>query len=222
MGLWLIFDAVILLIVILRAFRGAVRGFFLSLSGLIAMIGGLFGGMWVSGRFSERLLRSVLLPLVDKAFGSSVQVPESLPKLSELLEEVKLPAFLTSGVAEEAVERAREAGSGLLTAAKEVIAQRGAEILVFILAFIAIYLLLMLLFRGLNLLFRLPVLGLFNKTLGAVFGVVSGVLLAAVLLGAAGFFFPSLSMPGGVFSPENLEKTYLTKYFFEYLLIWLK
>jgi uncharacterized membrane protein required for colicin V production len=223
MGLYLIIDALILLIVLLKMFRGAVRGFFLSLSGVIAMIGGLLGGIWVSGRFSEQLLQSVLLPWVDKAMGTSISIdlPDSISNLAEALENTDLPAFLTSGIAEEAMARAKEAGSNLLVAAKELIALRGAEIIVFILGFIVIYALILLLFRGLNLLFRLPVLGTFNKILGAMLGVVSGVLLSAVLLGAAYFFFPTLSVSGGVFSPEVMEKTYLTKYFFDYILVWL-
>jgi uncharacterized membrane protein required for colicin V production len=222
MGLYLIIDGLILLIVILKCFRGAVKGFFLSLSGVVALVGGIFGGIWVSGRYSEQLLQSVLLPWVDKAFGTTpIQLPDSITNLSEILENTSLPSFLTSGIAEKAMERAKEAGSGLLSAAKELIALRGAEIIVFIAAFFLIYLLISLLFRGLNLLFRLPGLGMVNKILGGLFGAAAGVLLAAILLAAAYYFFPSLSVSGGVFSPEILEKTYITKYFFDYILVWL-
>ncbi len=221
MGLYLMFDALIILIILLRTYRGAVRGFFLALSSAVAIIGGLVGGLWIADRYSASLLRSVLMPWVDKMFGPDIQVPDSVAKLTELLEHVKLPAFLTTGVPQEAMSRASEAGSGLLGAAKELIALRGAEIIVFVCSFFLIFAVIKLLLHGLNLLFRLPVIGTINRILGALFGGVSGVLVAAVLLAAAYYFFPSLSVSGGVLSPESLEKTYITKYFFDYIFIWL-
>jgi len=84
----LILDIAILLVLILCAWRGAVKGFILSLCGLLAVIVAFVGAMWVSNQFSEpagKFIEPYISGYVEQVLDNSLDqlgfdsIPDAAP-----------------------------------------------------------------------------------------------------------------------------------------------
>ena len=62
---------------------------------------------------------------------------------------------------------------------------------------------------------KLPIIGTANALLGAILGAILGALMAILLLWLAFHLLPALSEPGGILSPEGVERSFLTKFCFQ-------
>ncbi len=216
-------DVILLLVVIWKLLAGRQDGMVKKLGGLAALIGALFAGDFVSKRYSSLVAEKWLGPALDKWFThirESLGLEDILDNLAEILQGVSLPQFLKLNVDELVGQRLGMAKDSIGLAvgeASRVVAQRLAAWLLFLVAAILAYALIKVIFDGVldPLIRKLPIIGTANAVIGALLGAVQGAIIALVLLWLAYQLLPSLSQPGGPFSPECVEHSYLTKLCFQ-------
>ncbi len=216
-------DAILLLVVIWKLITGRRDGMVRKLGGLAALVGALFAGDFVSKRYSALVAERWLGPALDKWFThirESLGLEDMLDNLAEILNGVSLPQFLKLNVTEQVAQRLGQTRDGIGVAVQEasqVVAQRLAGWLLFLVAAILAYALVKVIFDGVldPLIRKLPVIGTVNALLGAILGAIQGAIIALVLLWLAYHLLPGLSQPGGPFSPECVERSFLTKLCFQ-------
>ena len=216
-------DVILVLVVVWKLITGRRDGMVKKLGGLAALVGALFAGDFVSKRFSALVAERWIGPALDKWFThirESLGLEDMLDNLSEILQGVSLPQFLKQNVSELVSDRLGAAKDSIGVAvdeASQVVAQRLAGWLLFIVAAILAYALIRVIFDGVldPLIRKLPIIGTANALLGAILGAVQGAIIALVLLWLAYHLLPGLSEAGGPFAPECVERSFLTKFCFQ-------
>lgn len=215
----LIIDLVILLILVWKVLQGRQQGVVKRLGKLAALVCGILGGRIVRDSFADRV-STVLLPrvteLLEKA-RESLGLSDLLDNLNDILAQVKLPDFLKTNVSESLTTRAGEVLDSAVSSASAIIAQRLSEWLLFLLAAAIIYIVVKLIFDGIldPVIRKLPLVKNVNRLLGAVLGLISGILLAGLLLWLAYHLLPDLSAPGGPLSAAAVAKSWVIKLYFQ-------
>lgn len=221
----LIIDLVILLILLWKLLQGRRQGIVRRLGSLAAFFCAIFGGRFVQDTYAERfsaLLIPKITALLDRAretLGASDLLDNlNADNLNEILAQANLPDFLKNGIAESVTTRVGEALNSAIATASELIAQRLSEWLLFLIAAAVIYAVVKLIFNGIldPIIRKLPIVKSVNRALGAVLGLVCGVLLAGLLLWIAYHLVPELSAPGGALSPAAIEKSWLIRLYFRF------
>jgi uncharacterized membrane protein required for colicin V production len=209
--------------------RGFSKGLVMMIAGLVALVAGIFGGSYVAKLFSWPVADTFILPWVRKSLNLAAQ-GQQLPqgavltgsgRLSEsaagsitgVMESSSLPGFSFSGTISNIGHRVSETGTNLLNAAANVISERIAYIVLFVVAFILIQLLVVLLFRFINLVSKAPVLNSLNRWTGAAAGLLIGALLILLLMWVVSTFVKPATAPGGILSQDVIERSYVAKYF---------
>lgn len=210
-----IFDAAILVILVLFYLRGRKKGFILTLCGLAAFFVALIGARFLSEQFApvaadaitphfssliEQNVDAELLGRVDLFLTAA---EDSGNPLVSVLEAVGLYEPFAASVRESL---SQQAAADITTALAHAISTVVATVLLFIVAFLLILLLWFVLSRILNLAARLPVIRGFNHLLGGILGLGQGALL---------LFFAAwlLRLFGGVIPAETVESSILLKFF---------
>ena len=215
-------DVLLALLVVWKLLQGRRDGVVRKLGGLAALVGALIAGNIVSKRFSAMAAEKWLAPALEKWFShirESLGLEDILDNLAEVLGGVNLPQFLKINVAEQVTEQMGAASQKVGVAvgeASQVVAQRLAGWLLFLIAADLAYAIIKLVFDGVldPLIRKLPIIGTVNALLGAVLGAILGAVMAILLLWLAFHLLPALSEPGGPFFPENVERSLLTKFCF--------
>lgn len=207
MSLWSILDAAVIVIYVLAVIFFRKKGFLKASETIISLI-------------LTVCLMSTALPffegvIADSAIGESVVsgvseflVPEQTEKEEE--KESALPDFLQSAV-DKNLEKIDEAKTDMMEATAEqtskVILQAISAILLFILVKIGIFLL----FRLLDLVCHIKLMGFVNRTLGIILGVINATIIIYVLCAVIAVFLPAeYAMP----IKEAMDKTILARYFY--------
>lgn len=216
----LIIDVLLLILLLWKLLQGRQQGVVKRLGGLAALVCGILGGRIVRDQFAGKLSDALLLPRVTDALTharESLGLNDLLENLSEILGQVRLPAFLTEHVADDLTTRAEGALDSAVASAAEVISLRLSEWLLFLLAAAIIYVIVKLIFDGVldPVIRKLPIIKNVNRLLGAVLGLISGILLAGLLLWLGYHLLPDLSAPGGPLSPESVAKSWVIKLYFQ-------
>ena len=180
-------DVVLLIIILWKVVSGVRSGAVRMLGGLVSLGCGIVGGRLLSSIFAETVAERLLFPSIHDILNRAMDnlgVADLLENLSGILENANLPDFLKSDVLEQAAERLREAGSTAVTNAAEVIAQRLAGLILFLLGLVLVTLLVRVFFNGVldPVISNLPILGGTNRLLGGLLGAAQGILLAGLLL----------------------------------------
>lgn len=215
-------DAILALILLWKLLQGRRQGVVKKLGGLAALVCAVWGAREVSSRFGQQISDRWLLPFVTKALErarDSLGLSSLLSDLGGVLNGASLPGFLKTDVLETVTEQLSETAATALNTAADVVAARLAGWLLFALSAVVIYAVVSILFNGIldPLIRRLPIVSGVNRTLGAILGAALGVLITALLLAVAYRLLPDLSQPGGVFSPEAVERSLLLKYYLRFL-----
>ena len=216
-------DVVLALLVLWKLVQGRRDGMVRKLGGLAALVGALIVGNFASKQYSAMVAEKWLAPALEKWFShirESLGLEDLLENLAEILGGVNLPQFLKVNVAEQVTEQMGAASERVGVAvgeASQVVAQRLAGWLLFLIAAILAYAIIKLVFDGLldPLIRKLPIIGTANALLGAILGAILGALMAILLLWLAFHLLPALSEPGGILSPEGVERSFLTKFCFQ-------
>lgn len=220
---YLVYDAVILLVLLFFLWQGYRKGFVLTLCGFLAIFVAFIGASLVSNALSGPLSQA-LQPVVEQQLqtifqehltgvsvsdlmaGSSQTPAPELP-LQEALDVLKnTPIY--QGFA-EAFQKGVDSGMVAATAnaarlIADFIAREVAQLVLFLISFVLILILWFFLSHALDLAFRLPVLSSLNRWSGALLGLIKGALLVCILCQL---------LKNSYISGEMLENTYLLPYF---------
>lgn len=212
-------DVVLALIILWKLLQGRRDGVVKKLGSLAALAAAILGGRWARESLAPFVSQKWLEPKVGGWLTharESLGLADLMENLGDILDSSNLPAFLRTNVLEQTRERLTAAADSAVATASELVAQKLAGWLVFLVAAVVAYALVRVVFDGLldPLIRKLPLISGVNRALGAVLGAAQGVLLAGLLLWLAFHLLPVLSEPGGPLSAAEVAKAYLTKLYF--------
>ncbi|MEG0832528.1 MAG: CvpA family protein [Oscillospiraceae bacterium] len=185
-----IYDAVIIVVLLVGIWSGYRRGLLSSLISLGGFIISILGAMWLSNRFA-----------------ASVYEKYVAPKISTGL----LEKFASSEAAKPFVSQGAQAVSDALDA----MLTKLVEALIFIVAVVVLFLLISLIANALKLFNKIPILGAANKILGAVIGVAQGLIVCYLLVTVVALMIKTGSGTG-IFSESIVAKTFLFSFIYRY------
>lgn len=188
-----IIDIVIVVALVAFTLRGAKRGLFQALAGLVIAVAALVGAAMIASTFSAPVAKLVA-PIVEEHFVDQIDsfmeqqmeqagIPEGTDlQIQSALDGLDLEDSFLGGVLSSVGGAAAEAGQTVLSAAVESVAQSLAYGILFILAYIVLAVLLRVLAGAMGLLTKLPGISGLNSLGGAVFGLLEGALLVFLVV----------------------------------------
>jgi uncharacterized membrane protein required for colicin V production len=216
-------DVVLLAIIVWKLISGIRNGAVRMIGGLVSLGCGIYAGGLIRNLFAETVAQRWLVPAIRNVLDTAMNrlgLADIPTDLRSILDESKLPGFLKLDVLEQAAERIQEYGATAVTNATELIAQRIAGWLLFIIGLLVVTLLVRLLFRAVlePLIDQLPLVGSVNHLLGGILGGVFGILIAGLLLCVCSWLLPGLwDKAGEIFSAETVRKSLLMKLYYQLL-----
>ena len=218
----LLADVLLLAVIVWKLVSGVRSGLVRMLGGLISLGGGIYAGSLLrsllADTVAENWLEPAILRVLERA-KDNLGLSDLLENLQRILDNAQLPAFLKLNVAEQA-RALQENGATAVTNAAQLIAQRLAGWILFILGLIVAALLLRLLFNGViaPLIDHIPLVNEANRALGGVLGAALGIVLAGLLLFLCYKLLPVLSETSGrIFAEDSVEGSILMKQYFRLL-----
>jgi uncharacterized membrane protein required for colicin V production len=219
-------DALIFLLILYKLLQGRSEGGVRKLGRLAALVCAIFGAYYISKTFAKTLSERYVQPFIYNKLSEQMDklgLTDAVENLKTLFDNLKLPQFLENSVAEQVSSETSEVSSSFntaVTSASSIISERITSWLLLIIGFAVIYVIIKLLFDGMldPVIRKIPVVNQTNSLIGAIFGGITGVLLAGLLLVIIYKLVPSLSSgENAIFSPETVESTYLLKLYFKAL-----
>lgn len=218
----LLADVILLAVILWKLISGVRSGLVRMLGGLISLGGGIYAGSLLrallADTVAENWLEPAILRVLERA-KDNLGLSDLLENLQRILDNAQLPAFLKLNVAEQ-VRQMQENGATAVTNATEVIAQRLAGWILFVLGLIVAAVLLRLLFNGViaPLIDHIPLVNEANRILGGVLGAALGILLAGLVLFLCYKLLPVLSESSGrIFAEDSIQGSILMKQYFRLL-----
>ena len=215
-------DVVLLTIILWKLISGVRSGLVRMLGGLVSLGGGIWAGSLLRSLLAEPAAELWISPAIGRILErakDNLGLSDLLENLQRILDNAELPAFLKLNIPEQ-VRQMQENGASAVANAAELIAQRLAGWLLFLLGLILAALLLRLLFNGViaPLIDHTPLVNETNRALGGVLGAALGILLAGLLLFLCYKLLPVLSeKTGRIFAPDSVEGSLLMKQYFRLL-----
>ena len=190
-----IIDAVVVLILVGFTIFGVKRGLLQTLAGLVIAVVALAGAGMIAATFSGPLAR-LAAPLIEHRIEQKVdaaiekqtaQMPEAETELEiePLLALLGLDKDVRGSLVKKTEETVRDTGVSVATAVVTSIAQSMIYGVLYILSFLALLVLLHVLFKAMDLLVRLPGLRGLNALGGGLLGLIEGALLLFLAVWAA-------------------------------------
>lgn len=190
-----IIDAVVVLILVGFTIFGARRGLLQTLAGLVIVVVALVGAGMIAATFSGPLAR-LAAPLIEHRIEQKVdaaieeqtaQMPEAETELEiePLLALLGLDKDVRGSLVKKTEEAVRDTGVSVAAAVVTSIAQSMIYGVLYILSFLALLMLLHVLFKAMDLLVRLPGLRGLNALGGGLLGLIEGALLLFLAVWAA-------------------------------------
>ena len=191
----ILFDVLIVLLLALFAWRGAVKGLVLSLCGLAAVFVAFFAAQIVSDAFCEpvaNIIRPVITDSIEEAVQGAMQGVGNIPiggeqdthTVGDLLNYLK-ESEQFQGLADfisQAVPANVQVQGSPVSALAGYLSKGIAKLVLFTIVFIGAQIAWFLASHALDLAFKLPILAEVNLAGGLVFGLIKGVLLIIVLV----------------------------------------
>ena len=221
----------IVVVALLAAFagRGVTRGLILSAGKLVTLAGGLVGAHLGAFYLKAPVAERIILPWLSASTGGAAEhgpVEQTMGELAaagvegervlmDLLESMGFPRFSISRGWGTLIDRLTGTGTNIMETARNLVAQRIAYVLLFIILFLGIQLVMMILFTSMDGLKNLPIAGLANKLGGGALGLVTGGIAVWGIMTLLILFVPAVTEPGGILSPEVLDRTKVAKEVFE-------
>ena len=189
----LLFDVVIVLLLVVFAWRGAVKGLVLSLCGLAAVFVAFFAAQLVSDAFCVPVA-NVIRPVITQSLEEAAQSVENLTigeeqnghTVGELLDYLKRNEMFqgfSSLIGQVMPADTQE--QSLMSIARDLanyLSKGIAKVVLFAIVFIGVQIAWFLASHALDLAFHLPILAEVNLVGGLAFGLIKGVLLTIVLV----------------------------------------
>lgn len=222
-------DIVVVALLAVFAGRGVTRGLILSAGKLVTLAGGLVGAHLGAFYLKAPVAERIILPWLSTSTGGAAEngpVEQIMGELAaagvegervlmDLLESMGFPRFSISRGWGTLIDRLTGTGTNIMETARNLVAQRIAYVLLFIILFLGIQLVMMILFTSMDGLKNLPIAGLANKLGGGALGLVTGGIAVWGIMTLLILFVPAVTEPGGILSPEVLDRTKVAKEVFE-------
>lgn len=211
----LLYDGVIIGVLALFAWFGWRRGLLLSLCGLAVAVAAFFGAGLVADTLDAPVATALvpnLSALVENRITQHFEDGDDSSIADMLRQEGGLYAWAADAVEEGALDEEHlfhDVTSAVRTAT-QALAQRIAHTFLFAVAFLLLYVLLILALHALNLVAKLPGLHFCNSLGGGVIGLLKGGIFAFVAVGAATVLF-SAYLP----DTQAMERSYIFRFFVE-------
>ena len=204
--------AVLLLFLALGARAGLIR----TLAGLVIVAVALVGAGMIAATFTDPATKLVA-PMIEKAVTQKVEqaitaetgrlnVERADPEIGELLSMLHLDEDVREGIAQRAEQTVRETGATVISAVAESLCRSVIYGLLYILAFLGLWLLLHVLAAAMDLLAKLPGLSSVNALGGAALGLVKGALVLFLAIWVA-------RRLGVSFETKDVAQTYILQFF---------
>ena len=225
----IILDLIVVGILVATVIIGFKRGFIKSLMGLVSGILALVIAFLFSPALArvvdDHLIRPVMVSAVEEKIVSSdptdgdlldflKNAPEDLNQFFSSIgvDLSRLDSYLPEGEEQEGE------GEGVLTTVSESLAAPLSNMISTVIAFVVVYLTALILLKIvtalLDGLFKLPILRIPNKLLGAAIGALTGVITCFVICSVVGLVLPYLAEgENTLFSNVTADKTLLFRYF---------
>lgn len=222
------FDIAIAVILLFFVWRGAARGFILSLCGLLAVIIAFTGASFLATTLSPKV-GAALEPRFATAIERrlNAEIAQSAPAVTDpavpatpdgtdggaalqdvlgVLKDMGLYEDLIATVDKAVREGMTDVAANAAAAVAAAIAQSVAYMVLFLIGFILILVAWTLLSHGLDLVTKLPGLHFLNKSGGAIIGLAKGCILLFVVAWVMRF-------SGNLIPEETVAQTHLLKFF---------
>ena len=204
--------AVLLLFLVLGARAGLIR----SLAGLVIVVVALVGAGMIAATFADPAAK-LAAPLIEKAMTQKVEEAITAetgmldtervdPEIGEVLSMLSLDEEVKEGITNRAEQTIRDTGASVISAVVEGLCRSVIYGLLYIFAFLGLWLLLHVLAKAMDLLARLPGLSSLNALGGAALGLVKGALVLFLAIWAA-------RRLGISFETEEVAQTYILQFF---------
>ena len=204
--------AILLLFLILGARAGLIR----SLAGLVIVVVALVGAGMIAATFADPAAKLVA-PMIEKAVAEKVEEAITAetgmldtervdPEIGEVLSMLSLDEEVKEGITNRAEQTIRDTGASVISAVVEGLCRSVIYGLLYIFAFLGLWLLLHVLAKAMDLLARLPGLSSLNALGGAALGLVKGALVLFLAIWAA-------RRLGISFETEEVAQTYILQFF---------
>ena len=191
-----IIDAIVVVVLLAFAIRGARQGLIRALAGLVMVIVALVGAGMIAATFSGPAAK-LAAPVIQKHITSRVEeamaiqtggAPEEAgeeTRVEDLLALLGLDEDVRGSLAEQAEERVRDTGASIVSAVVESVVGSIAYGVLFILSFLLLLLMLHVLVGAMDLVMKLPLLHGINTLGGGALGLVGGALVLFLAVWAA-------------------------------------
>ena len=192
-----IIDAIVVVVLLAFAIRGARQGLIRALAGLVMVIVALVGAGMIAATFSGPAAK-LAAPVIQKHITSRVEEAMAVQTGSALEEEagketraedllalLGLDEDVRGSLAEQAEERVRDTGASIVSAVVESVVGSVAYGVLFILSFLLLLLMLHVLVGAMDLVMKLPLLHGLNSLGGGALGLVEGALVLFLAIWAA-------------------------------------
>lgn len=204
--------AVLLLFLVLGARAGLIR----SLAGLVIVVVALVGAGMIAATFADPAAK-LAAPMIEKAMTQKVEEAITAetgmldtervdPEIGEVLSMLSLDEEVKEGITNRAEQTIRDTGASVISAVVEGLCRSVIYGLLYIFAFLGLWLLLHVLAKAMDLLARLPGLSSLNALGGAALGLVKGALVLFLAIWAA-------RRLGISFETEEVAQTYILQFF---------
>lgn len=224
--MWIILDFLVISVIVLCIFFGIRRGFVRSAAELAGFILAIYLSFFLSGVIADYIYDASIKPSIENKVYSSIDntaessVAEAVNTTWENLPDYIINMANKIGISADSIIKTANDNIKNNTSTKEIVSGVADAVvrpivvpLVKTITGTLIFVILMFLARFLAKIigraFRLPILGTINRTLGGLFGLANGVLVAAVIC----IFISVLAglLPKGlwIFTKENIQNSYL-------------
>ena len=168
----LLLDIVLALLLVWSVVQGFRRGFILTLCSLLAVFIALAGGWYLASHYAVPV-QETLEPIIIQRM-----VPD---RPEEALDHSGDAQSLAESVQEQVENAAQAAQDAVIVQQAKAVAALTAKVLMFLAGFVGVLLIWLLLCHALDLVAKLPGLNFLNRAMGAVLGLIKGLILLLVL-----------------------------------------
>lgn len=218
-----IWDAVLVLIVLVCIVRSAKKGFLASISNVLTLIliAVMFTSMqptvleYLQGSALGENIRQTVAKNVLKSYEKE-QLPEDTDTTDTetsimICDSLGLPGFMSSGI-KDSLKQMSEIKNNVMEVISDAISLTMMKVISVILLFILVRIIVFLVIKLLESLFALPGLKTINSTMGALIGILNAALAVYIICGAVSLFTPTDKLPA---VSETVSNTYIVKYFYD-------
>jgi len=216
-------DLILILVIVLCIIFSMKKGFISVSKGLVSIILtlllmssmqpfllGLIEGSALSDRIRDKVSENVESVYEKEKFSKDTKTSD-VDTADKICESLGFPKFMEKSI-KSTVYGLYDAKKNLLDVITEAVTLMILKVLAMVLVFLIVRFLVFLSVKVLALIFELPGLKTINKTLGAILGIVTAILIVYIVCAAINLLMPAESR---IFIDEAVKETYILKHFYE-------